>query len=276
MTAVYADSMFLINFIVNYLLLTATARLCAAPPSRWRFALAAALGGAYAVAAVFPQLGFLNMAAVQLCVAVLMLLIAFGRRPGILRVALVFLAVSAAFGGVIYAVTLTRGGAFPGVDFKMLLLWFAVSYGVISLVFRRVARQKGAVRQLRVGLSGRTLEARALTDTGHSLSDPITGKGVVVMGASAAAALFTGASREAVLRVRTESASAVLEALSALELGSRFRLIPYSAVGVPGGMLLAFRPDTVHIDGRENNRMLIALSPNDVSDNGTYSALVGV
>ena len=66
-----------------------------------------------------------------------------------------------------------------------------------------------------------------------------------------------------------------MEELAALDGGTRFRLIPYSAVGVTGGMLLAFRPDEIVVDGRNKTGMLLALSPNSVSDGGAYTALLG-
>jgi hypothetical protein len=40
-------------------------------------------------------------------------------------------------------------------------------------------------------------------------------------------------------------------------------------------MLLAFKPDEIVIDGKNTAGMLLALSPNHVSENGTYSALLG-
>ena len=67
----------------------------------------------------------------------------------------------------------------------------------------------------------------------------------------------------------------MLEELSQTERKLRFQLIPYSAVGVSGGMLLAFKPDEIIVDGKKRTGMLLALSPNSVSESGTYSALIG-
>ena len=48
----------------------------------------------------------------------------------------------------------------------------------------------------------------------------------------------------------------------------RFRLLPYEAVGVSGGLLLCFRADRVSVDGRELGPMTVALSPTPVSGGG--------
>ena len=53
MTVIYVDTLFLLNTMVDYLLLLASARLAGEPLARLRFALGAVLGGLYAVA-IFP------------------------------------------------------------------------------------------------------------------------------------------------------------------------------------------------------------------------------
>ena len=50
MTVIYVDTLFLLNAVVDYLLLLAAARLAGEPLTRLRFLLGALLGGGYAVA----------------------------------------------------------------------------------------------------------------------------------------------------------------------------------------------------------------------------------
>jgi len=66
-----------------------------------------------------------------------------------------------------------------------------------------------------------------------------------------------------------------MEALSGTVHADKFRLLPYSAVGIENSMLLALRAD-VKIDGETAPKTLVALSPTKVSDGGAYSALMGV
>ena len=54
MTVVYADSVFLLNGAMDYVLLLVTARLAGIPLKRRRYLLAAALGAVYAVAVFLP------------------------------------------------------------------------------------------------------------------------------------------------------------------------------------------------------------------------------
>jgi stage II sporulation protein GA (sporulation sigma-E factor processing peptidase) len=58
------------------------------------------------------------------------------------------------------------------------------------------------------------------------------------------------------------------------EWKGRFSLLPYRAVGVERGVLLAVRMDRVIIGEREEGT-LVALSPTPVSDGGGYRVLTG-
>ena len=89
---VYADEAFLLNAAVDYLLLICGAKLGGGRLLRLRFALAAALGGLYAAAALSPRLAFLQALPVKLASLAAMLLLAYGIGRHTLRAVLLFLA----------------------------------------------------------------------------------------------------------------------------------------------------------------------------------------
>ena len=78
MTVVYIDALFLLNFVVDYLLLLCAGRLAGEVLHRERLALGAALAGAYAAAVFLPGMGFLLHPLCKLAAAVLALLIGYG------------------------------------------------------------------------------------------------------------------------------------------------------------------------------------------------------
>ena len=57
--------------------------------------------------------------------------------------------------------------------------------------------------------------------------------------------------------------------------GRRWRLLPYRAVGVDHGLLLAVRVDRAMVGGEDYGPILVALSPTPLSDGGGYHALIG-
>ncbi|MCL2407991.1 MAG: sigma-E processing peptidase SpoIIGA [Oscillospiraceae bacterium] len=280
MRVIYADTLFFINTVINYLILLATAKVCAVAASRIRIAGAAALGGVFAVISVLPPFEFLGNPLVIIGIGILMIAIAFGGEPRLVRLGLVFFSVSAGAAGFALGLSLlgggvSSGGILPPIRFSTLIVSFAVCYAIVTLVFRRVAANRGGIVPLIVRQGKSVLELKALVDTGNTLVDPMTGMPVIVTGVPEAKKLFPEEVRAAIEEIGRRGAVSVMEELAARSCPLKFRLIPYSAVGVAGGFLLSFKPDEITIDGKPGRGILVAISPNSVSDNGTYSALIG-
>jgi len=209
-----------------------------------------------------------------------MVLIAFGSKRGLLRIGLIFFAVSAAFGGAVFALSLLGGSpAPPGqlflpVNLRVLLITFALCYLVMKLVFSRLGRDVGGqLFKIEITRRGRSVTCTGLLDTGHSLTDPITSAPVVVVEMEALLPLF---SLEAMALLKGSlSPVELLRDLDGTPDEKSFYLIPYTSVGVPHGFLLAFRPDFLGIDGHDLRSVAVALSPTRLSDGGRYSALIG-
>ena len=89
-TTVYIDSVFLLNTLVDAIVLLATAHLAGIPPERRRFFLAAVFGGVYAAAVFLPGCGWLACFPVKAAVGLIMVLTAFGFHPKCLRLLLLF------------------------------------------------------------------------------------------------------------------------------------------------------------------------------------------
>jgi len=274
---IYADTLFVLNLAVNYLLLLATAKISAAYISRLRLLLGAALGGAYAVASVLIAQSLTQSIWFKIGAAILMLLVCFGRERGLLRIALIFFAVSAAFGGIVLAVSLIGGGdaheAIVPVSLKVLIPSFGASYAVAVLVFKKLGRRRaGGFVHIVIKNAGRKTELNSLIDTGNSLTDPISGGKVIVAEINAIAPLFEPKVAD-IMRLESKNPTKMLERLS--DCDTAFRLIPYSAVGLERGLLPAFKPESITVNGREKTGMLVAVSPTRLSEGGIYSAIIG-
>lgn len=278
MKTVYADDMFVLNLLIDYFLLLATAKLCALPLQRKRFLAAAGLGALYAVLLLFPRFQpLLATPAAKLGTGLLITLSAYGTAPGIARPYIVFLLVSAAFGGAVYGASLLAGvqpsdGLFGTVSMRVLLLSFAACYTALTFYFRRFGKR--AVREthrVELTLAGRTAVFTALADTGNELYDPISGLSVMVLGKREAEKLLPPVLSDAL----ADGPAVFMEALPYFEtLRARFRLVPYSAVGQPSALLPVFRPDSLTIDGRAAKELLVGLAPNNLCNTGEFSAVI--
>ncbi len=270
MKTLYLDEQFLLELVVDYFLLLGTAKICALPYRRLRFLAGAAVGAVWSGASFLPGLAWLDAPVMRLALAVCMTLAAFGDQRHLLRCFGAFLAVSALFGGAVYAACLLRasraGGSWPGLrlDMRVLVLAFAICWAAVSLLFRAgVKNASRRIRDVTVERAGRTVRLRALEDTGNSLVDPISGCAAFVAEPAALGGLFTGPEAEL---LRGPPAEAALRIPGT-------RLIPYAGVG-GGGLLLAFRPDRVIVDGRERRDLIAAVAAAPMGAGGAYDAVI--
>ena len=285
LTVIYVDTLFLLNALIDYLLLLAAARLAGEPLRRLRFLAGAVLGGCYAVALFLPGLGFLAHPLCRAASAALMMLAAYGGSRRLLRQGVIFLALTCAFGGGVMAVGLMggqglalgdRGVFYTPLDLKIVLLSAAGCYAVLTLVLRGIGRHTAASGELvpvRLTLGERTAELTALVDTGNTLTDPVSGRPVMVAEGDSVGSLFPPERRPG--RADLLDPAGAVTRLSAGEWRGRFRLLPYRSVGVERGLLLALRVDRAALGGVDRGPLLVALSPTPVSDGGGYRALVG-
>ncbi|MBE6985418.1 MAG: hypothetical protein E7434_07430 [Ruminococcaceae bacterium] len=269
---VYVDAVLALNFCVNYLLLRGTARLGASAARRRNSALAALLGAAYAVAVYVPSLAWLRLFPMKLIVAGLMLLCAFGMKRSTWRLAAVFAVLSLVLCGAIFGVQMLQGKPFlyknsllfPVSFASVLLTAFAVSLAC-RLLLPRLSHAANSVIRLEVTVDGKTVEISALRDSGNTLVDPVSGKDVLTANWAVAGIL---------LPEKLSAQDFLQPAVLALRLKKYApRLIPYRAVGVENGLLLALPCKITHNDHTVSS--LIAFSPTPLSDGGAYDALTG-
>ena len=265
MEIIYIDSLFLLNLIIDYLLCLVSARVCGIRLRRVRYIAAAAVGAAYAVALYLPGLGFLSAWAMKLLLWLVMAIIAYGGEECMMRCGCIFAAVSAAFGGFIYAIELAGGR--PAFDMRTLVLSFALCYCAMRLIFggrARLAEQRRV--NVTLELEGRKTEFTALVDTGNQLTDPLSGCAVMAVSPKALEPLFP--QDRAILEL--DGVELMEAAASSPQLRGKFRLIPYSTLS-GSGMLCAFRADKTLSGGKEL-KIMTAISKNASGDG--FQALI--
>ena len=274
------EALFALNAVIDTGLLACSARLCGQRLCWRRMLLAGCFGGAYAVAAVLPELGFLRGGPVKLCAAVGICLLCFGKSRYFARLTAAFCAMGCVFAGAVTAFTqltgtgLLRvpGGGYYPVSALALCAIGALCVAVCRLFFSACAQRSGrSFEQLTLRLGEREITLRALVDTGNVLKDPITNEAVFVLDWQAAARLLPD------VALTEQDFARPLELLQRLsrEIPSiRLRLIPYRAVGVRQGLLLAVRCERKGRSGRYSPA-LAAFSPTPVSGGGEFEALTG-
>ncbi len=191
MAVIYADTLFAVNFSMDFLALYITGKSLRTPIRPGRLALSASLGALFAtVSAAFPVSGFIGKCVGVLtfaACAALMCLAAFSCR--VVRSTAVFTAVNLGLGGMISAMCswLRLSGLEPsgqGLE-PLTLIVFGLIAGLVSLLYSRFGRAKEREVAVTVKLPDGGKSLRLLSDSGDLLCEPISGKPVVVVKPSA-------------------------------------------------------------------------------------------
>ena len=249
----YALTVVILRFIVDLLLLLGASRLCRYPVQAVRCILGAAIGALYSGACILPGVSFLGAFSWRSIFIALTCWCAFGVSKSGLQ------------GGVVFwLLQMALGGVAGGMERENIWGLALVSVGISALFMLVFRGGIGSERYVPVELcyADRQMKITALYDTGNTLTDPISGLPVLVVGADAAQKL-TGLTREQ-LRKPVESVGSI----------PGLRLIPYKTIGEGSGFLLGLRLKEVRIGSRWGSRV-VAFAPECVGSEGTYQALAG-
>lgn len=229
--------------VVDILLLYATGHLLGGRIPLWRYAVAGLAGGIFAGLSMMDGFSFLGSSLWQICGIVMTGVVAFGCSGRTLRKLLLFSLLRLSVSGL------------TGKETEVSMLFGAVGIGFACLIVGR----KSKFVPVELNFGGQTYHIKALYDTGNTLRDPITGKGVLVVDANIAHRL-TGL-----------EAAALRDPVGNLVSFPGLRLIPYQSVGNTGFLLALQIPDAKV--GNRQESIIVALSPNLLSNH--YQALTG-
>jgi len=272
---VYLDLLFLLNALADYVLLFVAGTLAGARIRHGRLAGAALLGALYACAQPLGLLPWAYAPAGLLTAAVLVLVAAYAPVPWRqgLRLLAAFFGAAVALAGTIFALVFIRAeGAVP---------WWALALPLLTALlaanrFGRAAlrRWRGAPPDLvavRVAVAGQNIDLIALVDTGNRLRDPLGESPVLVIEARALRGLLPP-DLLASAAARQPAWADIATAWEGSPWADRLRLIPYSALGSSGGLLVGFRPDRAVVAGWPVEPT-IGLSAVPLDPDGRYQAL---
>ncbi len=277
---VYVDEVFFVNAAVDLLLLKTAVSVTGSGTRPWRLWAGSGLGGLAATAACVPALGWLGRLPGAALPFFAMGLLCFGWQGKAWKRWLWFFCVCCGFAGLALAVcgllripAFSLGGrVYYRVTGRLLILLALAVYGGVRLALDRFARHRGGeLVRLGLTLDGRTRVCTALRDTGNTLCDPVTGEPVLVARWQVAARLLP---ELGLTRAQFEDPAALLVRLGTEKPALRVRLIPFRAVGTAGGLLAALSMDQITENGRPSAARLVAFSPTELSDGGSYEALV--
>ena len=277
-TYVYIDLLFLLNFIMDLIIIRLAGRLLGRGAKIWRSAAGAVFAAGCASFFVFWS-GILGIA-IGSAGILGGLAIAYApiKTRAFLRLAVSAYILTAALGGGCLAAhyMLMSVGMADGIT-----IWLLTAAAVmVTMAIRYIAyRSEQRIIQMsnvnvHVSLHGRKTDFTALVDTGHSLREPISGKPVIVADFTAVKVLLPDEIKRLFAEKSEDDLEQAATAFQSAGFANRLRLLPYVSVGKRSGMLIGFRPDGTTVGGLDRD-VIVAVYNGCLSDCGEYAALVG-
>jgi stage II sporulation protein GA (sporulation sigma-E factor processing peptidase) len=299
---VYLDVIFVENFLINFLLVYIVARYCSLKAKIWRMSISALFGSSY-VLIIFTGSSIAFSAFIKILVSFLMIFIAFGfeSKKQFFKRVILFYITAFILSGAIIAVFYMTNASFESISGSFVIrdvkYWHLIVGGLCANILVKIAfdyldnhyRNSKKRIVIKLNLWDKSIRINALLDSGNSLKDPITGKPVIVV--------YTKAIREILperyLNLLEKEVSQITQNQPNYELlyqlnstslernctnkQLNFKMMPYKALGVEDGKLLAFSIDSIEITAKDNSILvkdpMIALYDRPLSANNYYEAI---
>lgn len=192
---IYADVLFLINFVLDFLCLYVSGAILSVRIKTGRVVLASAAGGFYSIGAMyFSFLPAYIAFPIHAAAALLMCLIAYGYGSFKMLVKrTVMFAVTAAFSGGVLSAAFTLTGRYYTVDggfYAEISPLFLIAVAVLSVgaayVYALLCHKRAAfvTADAIIEKNGKAYRLNLLVDSGCFVLDPMTGKRVIIVSSS--------------------------------------------------------------------------------------------
>lgn len=275
---VYADVLWVINFLLDLTILWATARFGCFLTSWPRLLLAAVLGAFYGVGLLFPALAPLYALPVVVLFSVLLLVLAFGVLSGRRFAWLLasFYLISAAMGGLVLMLRSLLGkGLGEQAAAAWLLPALLLAAGLVRLGvggFRQMLRRFGLLSRVEISFDGQKISLPCFLDTGNNLRDPLQQRPVMLVEMSALRRVLPPALWHQLAELYQKEGEAARPYQVWLNCqnfawSKRLLLLPFTSVGESRGLLLGFVPEKLQFqlaDGRNvecAQEVVLGISP---------------
>lgn len=289
---IYLDLLWVDNLIMNFILLWITSKIAKPFKLLWRIWAGAILGAFYAVMLFLPGYEFLGSLPLKLALSLVMLFISFHFNSvrDFLKVLAIFYFITFTFGGAAFgmyylgcqAVTVEKGIFYiKSYPVKILAVSCIVVVALIRflwLFFRSRMIEDNLLYRIEVEFDGSSIMMEALLDTGNALFDPISHSPVIIVEYEKLKKLLPEEIQAIFSQCKENDLEIVTQVMAHSNWIGRFRMIPYTALGRPHGMLIGFKPDNVRVwidkACREIKEIIVGVYNNKLSKESQYQALI--
>lgn len=190
---VYADVLVFLNLLVNYFLLLAVSKILRKTPKILRLVMSAFLGALSSLYIFLPQLSIWLEVLLKVTVCCVMCITAFGFNgiKAFLKSAALLLGVTAAYGGLMYAIwilfspngmVINNSVVYFDISLVHLIVFTVLGYIIFSVLFKIFSKNAVMAKKCEITLFaiGEKISLTGIVDTGNSIED-VFSKGEIII-----------------------------------------------------------------------------------------------
>lgn len=290
---IYIDVIFLENLIMNTIILYATAIIIKIKPKTIRIIGAATIGSIYVIISYITGMKIYASIISKIVLAIIMVYIAFNPQSikKMWKQLAIFYLTSFVFGGValylIYFIEpqdiVLKNGMFAGqYVLKVIMLGAIVAFVVIKIslkIIKTKINPKDMYCKIKLKLNGKTIETKAMIDTGNLVKEPITNTPVVILESTLLADVLPKEILDNLEKILGGDFSEIPEQVQQ-EYIAKLRCIPFTSLGKQNGMLVGIKADEIEIETEEEKKIsknvIIGIYDKSLTKRGEYRALIGI
>ena len=285
---VYIDIIFLENICMNYIILLATGLVMKSKIKQLKIILSSILGSVYVICYYITKIDIYSNIVLKIILSISMIYIAYTPKTfkNTLKYIVIFYLTSFVFGGCAFALLyfvkpqniLIKNGVFVGTyPLKTAILGGIVGFAILVIAFKIIKEKrnkKNLFCNIDIRIEDKVKTFHSLIDTGNLLKEPITGNIVIVVETEALKELVPTEILDRAQNIMSENVNIDKKYIS------KIRLIPFSSLGMPNGMLVGIKADEVKAYFEEEeysrNDVIIGIYNKKLSKNNSYNALIGI
>lgn len=290
---IYIDVIFLENLIMNTIILYATSIIIKIKPKTIRVIGAATIGSIYVIISYITGMKIYASIISKIVLAIIMVYIAFNPQSikKMWKQLAIFYLTSFVFGGValylIYFIKpqdiVLKNGMFAGqYVLKVIMLGAIVAFVVIKIslkIIKTKINPKDMYCKIKLKLNGKTIETKAMIDTGNLVKEPITNTPVVILESTLLADVLPKEILDNLEKILGGDFSEIPEQVQQ-EYIAKLRCIPFTSLGKQNGMLVGIKADEIEIETEEEKKIsknvIIGIYDKSLTKRGEYRALIGI
>lgn len=275
----YIEYVFAENFFIDFILLFITGKLIKKMIIYRRLIIASVIGALYVILTAYIGSVFMTYFIVKFSVSILMIMVAYDTKGIIanVRVILCFYITSLIMVGIITALYYLD---YDKLTVNAIVFSLFVGYAALHFFFKEIKARidkNNYMRNVSIGVGNKSKILRAYIDTGNELTDPMTGKPVIVVNIDSIKNILGDDLYDGILCFYKNKANNYENLLSMNEK-IKLRIVKYNTISSIGERMVCIVPDNIEISDDDKNSInadaIIGIYPKKISQKNDYDALL--